>query len=74
MIRGEGPRILLDPVLRETLAQGASDGTVEPRAAGAWLAHSLAAGIGGSIRLSDPSSEVLMIGATLPTGGFAGQG
>jgi histidine phosphotransferase ChpT len=66
VIRGEGPRILLDPVLRETLASGASSGTVEPRAAGAWLAHSLAAETGGSIQLSDPTSEVLMIGAMLP--------
>jgi histidine phosphotransferase ChpT len=64
-IRAEGPRILLDPVLRETLATGGS-GTIEPRAAAAWLAHSLAADAGGSIRLSDPSAEVLMIGATLP--------
>jgi histidine phosphotransferase ChpT len=67
VIRGEGPRILLDPALRETLASGESNGTVEPRAAGAWLAHSLAAETGGSIQLSDASSEVLMIGATLPT-------
>lgn len=67
VIRGEGPRILLDPVLRETLARGGSGGTVEPRAAGAWLAHSLAAEAGGSIRLSDADSEVLMIGATLPS-------
>jgi len=67
VIRGEGPRILLDPALRETLASGASNGTVEPRAAGAWLAHSLAAETGGSIQLSDATSEVLMIGATLPT-------
>jgi histidine phosphotransferase ChpT len=66
VIRGEGPRILLDPVLRDTLASGASNGTVEPRAAGAWLAHSLAAETGGSIQLSDPASEVLMIGAVLP--------
>ena len=64
-VRAEGPRILLDPVLRETLATGGK-GTIEPRAAGAWLAHSLAAEVGGSIRLSDPTSEVLMIGATLP--------
>jgi histidine phosphotransferase ChpT len=63
-VRAEGPRILLDPVLRETLASGGGD-TVEPRAAGAWLAHSLAAEGGGSLRLSDPSSEVLMIGATI---------
>ena len=66
VIRGEGPRILLDPALRETLATGVSGGTVEPRAAGAWLAHSLAAEAGGSIRLSDAGDAVLMIGATLP--------
>jgi histidine phosphotransferase ChpT len=66
VIRGEGPRILLDPALRETLAKGSSAGAVEPRAAGAWLAHSLAAEAGGSIQLSDAESEVLMIGAVLP--------
>jgi histidine phosphotransferase ChpT len=64
-IRAEGPRILLDPVLRETLATGGG-ATLEPRAAGAWLAHSLAAEAGGSIQLSDPASEVLMMGAVLP--------
>jgi len=64
-VRAEGTRILLDPVLRETLATGGK-GVIEPRAAGAWLAHSLAAEAGGSIRLSDPSSDVLMIGATIP--------
>ena len=64
-VRAEGPRILLDPVLRETLATGGGE-QIEPRAAGAWLAHSLAAEGGGSIRLSDASSEVLMIGATIP--------
>jgi histidine phosphotransferase ChpT len=63
-VRGEGPRILLDPNLRDTLATG-GQGAIEPRAAGAWLAHSLAAEGGGTIRLSDPSSEVLLIGATL---------
>jgi histidine phosphotransferase ChpT len=62
-VRGEGPRILLDPVLRETLATGGSGGRVEPRAAGAWLAHALAAEAGGSIQISDPTSDVLMIGA-----------
>jgi histidine phosphotransferase ChpT len=63
-VRAEGPRILLDPALRETLATGGS-GTIESRAAGAWLAHSLAAEAGGSIQISDASSEVLMIGAQL---------
>jgi histidine phosphotransferase ChpT len=66
VIRAEGPRILLDPVLRDTLTRGGSQGSIEPRAAGAWLAHNLAAEGGGSIQLSDASSPVLLIGATLP--------
>lgn len=68
-VRAEGPRILLDPTLRATLATGGSDGTVEPRAAGAWLAHSLAAEAGGSIQISDPSSDALLIGAVIPRHG-----
>ncbi len=69
VIRAEGPRILLDPVLRETILTGGSGDSLEPRAAGAWLAHALAAEGGGSIRLSDPDSDVLLIGATLPRQG-----
>ena len=66
VIRAEGPRILLDPKLRETVAQGHSGAEIEPRAAGAWLAHTLAAEAGGSIRLSDPADAALLIGVTLP--------
>ena len=69
VIRAEGPRILLDPTLRETLGKGSADGTVEPRAAGAWLAHELASQARGEIRLSDPTDDVLLIGVTLPTQG-----
>ena len=66
VIRAEGPRILLDPKLRETIAQGHSDGEVEPRAAGAWLAHALVKEGGGSIQLSNPEEQALLIGVTLP--------
>lgn len=69
VIRAEGPRILLDPTLRETIISGSAGGTVEPRAAGAWLAHGLAAEAGAQIRLSDPADEVLLIGVTLPAQG-----
>ena len=64
-VRGEGPRILLDPALREALEKG-GNGQLEPRAAGAWLAHSLVAEAGGSIQLSDPAADTLLIGARLP--------
>jgi histidine phosphotransferase ChpT len=66
-IRAEGPRIALDPAIRDALAEGG--GEVEPRTAGAWLARSLAEQAGGAIQLSQPASEVLMIGATLPAQG-----
>ena len=68
-IRAEGPRIMLDPSLRDTLANGAGGGQVEPRAAGAWLAHELASQAGGEIRLSDPSDDLLVIGAVVPRQG-----
>jgi histidine phosphotransferase ChpT len=64
-VRAEGPRILLDPVLRETLANGVNGPSVEPRAAAAWLAHNMVTGGGGSIRLSEAGSEPLLIGAVL---------
>ena len=67
-VRAEGPRILLDPELRKTLLHG-GQGPIEPRAAGAWLAHALAEEAGGRIQLGDPADEVLMIGATLPLQG-----
>ncbi len=69
VIRAEGARILLDPVLRDTLVKGNSGATVEPRAAGAWLAYQLAAEAGGTIQLSEPGSEALLIGATIPRQG-----
>jgi histidine phosphotransferase ChpT len=69
VIRAEGARILLDPALRETLLRGSSASTVEPRAAGAWLAHNLAAQAGGTIQLSDPESDILLIGAVVPRHG-----
>lgn len=68
VIRAEGPRILIDPVIRETVATG-GNGKVESRAAGAWLAHSLAKEAGGSIQLSPPEAEALLIGVTLPAQG-----
>jgi histidine phosphotransferase ChpT len=65
-VRAEGPRILLDPALRDTLANGVNGGPVEPRAAAAWLAHNLVEQAGGSVQLSAPGSEPLLIGAHLP--------
>jgi histidine phosphotransferase ChpT len=67
-VRAEGPRILLDPTLRETLESGGK-GVIEPRAAGAWLAHGLISDAGGSLQLSGLGSDALLIGARLPRKG-----
>ena len=66
-IRAEGPRIALDPAIRDALTEGGEQ--VEARTAGAWLARSLAAQAGGTVQLSQPSDELLIIGATLPAQG-----
>jgi histidine phosphotransferase ChpT len=63
-IRAEGPRIVLDPAVRATLLGGTAE-AVEPRTAGAWLAHNLATAAGGAIQLSQ-TDTVLVIGAQLP--------
>lgn len=66
-IRAEGPRVLLDSSLRETLTGNTPPGSqIEPRAAGACLSRALAEEAGGTIRLSEPSQEMLVIGAALP--------
>jgi histidine phosphotransferase ChpT len=65
VIRAEGPRVIVDPILRATLL-GEWDETIESRAAAAWLAHALAQQAGGTIQLSDPSDDVLIIGAQIP--------
>lgn len=64
-VRAEGPRILLDPALRVTLANGGGEAGIEPRAAGVWLANRMVQDAGGTIQISDESSPVLTIGAVL---------
>jgi len=60
---------VLDAGLRDILINGASNGEIEPRAAGAWLAQALAKEAGGTIQLSEPAPEVLIIGAVVPRQG-----
>lgn len=64
VIRGEGPRMMIDPAIRDVLANGAEE--VEPRTSAAYLAHSLAAREEGSIQISAPDDQHIVVGATLP--------
>ncbi len=60
-----GPRIVLDAELRATLSDGERFEGVTPRAAGAFLVHSLVAAHGGEVQVSEPVDGVMLFGATL---------
>ena len=66
VVRAEGNRIVLDPELKQVLIGAVSEEDVAPRAAAAWLAHSLVQEGGGMIQVSDEEEGMLLIGASLP--------
>ena len=65
VVRAEGTRLVLDAELRTALNGEASEDTLTPRAAAAWLVHLLAKGSGGHSQVLDPDPTVLVFGATL---------
>jgi histidine phosphotransferase ChpT len=68
VVRAEGPRLVLDPELRQALEGRTSAEDVTPRAAAAWLASELARQADGSIQVSAPEDPFVMFGATLRAG------
>jgi histidine phosphotransferase ChpT len=65
VVRAEGPRLVLDPELRQALEGRTSADEVTPRAAAAYLASELARQAGGSIQVSAPEDPFVMFGAEL---------
>ncbi len=65
VIRAEGSRIVLDPELKKVMIGAADENAIAPRAAAAWLAHSLVQEAGGQVQLMDGEERVLLIGASL---------
>lgn len=66
VVRAEGPRIVLDPELKKVLIGEMGEDEVAPRAAAAWLAHSLVQEGRGRIQIADGEEGMLLIGASLP--------
>jgi histidine phosphotransferase ChpT len=66
VVRAEGSRIVLDPELKKVLVGEMSEDDVAPRAAAAWLAHSLVEEGGGTIQVADNEEGILIIGTSLP--------
>lgn len=68
VIRAEGPRLILDPEIRNAALGEADADLISARAAAAWLVHLLVEDAGGSLQLSEPEPGILMFGVNLPQG------
>ena len=66
VVRAEGPRIVLDPELKQALVGETNEDAVAPRAAAAWLVHSLVADGRGEVQVMDADPGMLLLGASLP--------
>jgi histidine phosphotransferase ChpT len=66
VVRAEGSRIVLDPELKKVLVGETDEDAIAPRAAAAWLVHSVAADGGGQVQVMDNEDGILLFGASLP--------
>lgn len=68
VVRGDGPRIVLDAELRRALEGTPADAVITPRAAAAFLVHALVAENGGTLQVSPPDADVLLFGVAFRLG------
>ena len=68
VVRADGPRLILDPELRQALEGRTAEQEVTPRAAAAFLAAELVRQAQGSIQVSAPEDPFVMFGAVLKDG------
>jgi histidine phosphotransferase ChpT len=66
VVRADGPRIVLDPELKRALLGETDEEAIAPRAAAAWLVHSLVDECGGEIQVADQEENVLLVGCAIP--------
>jgi histidine phosphotransferase ChpT len=67
-VRAAGSRIVLDPELRSALLGETAPDGLTPRAAAAWLVHTLVAESGGEVKVSPADSDFILFGATMRHG------
>jgi histidine phosphotransferase ChpT len=65
VIRASGPKLIMDPAIREALTGQLDREAVDSRTAAAWMAHTLAVQGGGMLQLAEPDAEHLVIGALI---------
>ncbi len=69
VVRGEGPRVLLDAEIERMLLEGDRDdeggGGVAARTAAAYMIHTLVAERGGAVQVSRPADGTLILGTAM---------
>ncbi len=68
VVRAQGERLILDQELRTTLTGDQGEAMITPRAAAAFLVHSLVTEAGGSVQVSPADSPFLLFGVTMSAG------
>lgn len=68
VIRANGPKIVMDSAIRDTLTGGLDPSQVDSRTAAAWMARNLAIRGGGMVQIAEPDAEHLVIGALIRAG------
>ena len=68
VVKAEGPRLVLDPELRQALEGRTAAADVTPRAAAAWMVSELVRAANGTIQVSAPDDPFVMFGAVMHAG------
>ncbi len=68
VIRAEGPKIVMDPVVSDALSGRLAADQIDSRTAAAWMVQGLAAKNGGQVQIAQPAEGQLIIGALIRQG------
>ena len=63
VIHADGPRVIFDETVRDTLEGKMAASQIDSRTAAAWMVHSLCIQNGGDVQIAKPSETELIIGA-----------
>jgi histidine phosphotransferase ChpT len=63
VIHANGPRVIFDETVRDTLEGKMAASQIDSRTAAAWMVHSLCVQNSGSVQIAKPSETELIVGA-----------
>ena len=66
VVRGEGPKLVLDAEIRKAMSGDVGESEVTARSAAAWMIRAIVEEAKGELMLSPPDDPLLLFGASLP--------